>query len=68
MSDNDTSYGKLLVHFTPDILVIRPNKAKELIRIAPNGRLFWHEREVETDDDFRAAMLDLAKFFQGRTE
>ena len=32
-----------------------------IITIDPAGRLFWHGREVETDDDFRAAMLDLAK-------
>ena len=31
-----------------------------IITIDPAGRLFWHGREVETDDDFRAAMLDLA--------
>lgn len=37
----------------------------EVIRIEHDGRLFWHKREVETDDDFRAAMIDLAKTFRG---
>ena len=32
----------------------------EVIRIGPDGRLFWRGREVETDDDFRGAMMDLA--------
>jgi len=29
------------------------------LRIAPDGRIFWKQREVETDDEFRAAMLEL---------
>jgi len=32
-----------------------------IIMITPEGRIFWKGREVESDDDFRAAMLDLAK-------
>ena len=34
---------------------------REVIRISQDGKLFWNGREVETDDEFRAAMLDLAK-------
>jgi len=34
---------------------------QEIIRIQYDGRLFWKGREVETDEDFRAAMMDLAK-------
>lgn len=33
---------------------------KEVVRIQQDGRIFWNGREVETDDDFRAAMIDLA--------
>lgn len=33
-----------------------------IIRIQPNGRLFWRGREVETDAGFRAAMMDFAGF------
>ena len=36
-----------------------PNNV-EVIRIAADGRLYWRGREVVTDADFRAAMLDLA--------
>ena len=32
----------------------------EVFRITPEGRIFWRGREVESDDDFRAAMLGLA--------
>lgn len=34
---------------------------EEIIRIADDGRIYWKGREVETDDDFRSAMLDLKK-------
>ena len=34
---------------------------KEVLRIANDGRIFWNGREVESDDEFRAAMLDLSK-------
>ena len=43
-----------------DILTVRKDPQTEVIRIGPDGRLFWRGREVETDDDFRAAMLDLS--------
>ena len=43
---------------------IRQEPAVEVIRIGPDGRLFWRGREVETDDDFRGAMMDLATAFR----
>lgn len=47
-----------------NIIVIRDNSTNEILRIAPDGKLFWNGREVETDDDFRAAMLELAALFK----
>lgn len=35
------------------------NGADEIVRIEADGRIFWRGREVETDDHFRAAMLDM---------
>ena len=32
---------------------------KEVLRIEPSGKIFWSGREVKTDDDFRAAMIEL---------
>jgi len=43
---------------------IKKEPAVEVIRIGPDGRLFWRGREVETDDDFRGAMMDLAAAFR----
>ena len=40
-----------------DTMFFKENK--EIVRIAHDGRIFWNGREVESDDDFRAAMLDL---------
>lgn len=31
----------------------------EVLRIEPDGRLFWKGREVESDDELRSAMLDI---------
>jgi hypothetical protein len=44
--------------------VIKKEPTIEVIRIGPDGRLFWRGREVETDDDFRGAMMDLAASFR----
>lgn len=53
--------GQLYVKYAPtDILTVRNSTSTEVIRIGPEGHLFWRGREVETDDDFRGAMMDLA--------
>ena len=53
--------GNLYIKNTPtDILTVRKDANTEVIRIGPEGHLFWRGREVETDDDFRGAMMDLA--------
>src|SRR3990167_6593206 len=31
----------------------------ENFQITPDGRIFWKQREVETDDEFRVAMVEL---------
>ena len=49
----------------PSILEIKKSEGIEVIRIASNGDVFWKQRLVEADDDFKAAMLDLAKYFAG---
>lgn len=61
-------YGHLAVGptTTPDILFVQANPGREVIRITPTGDLYWNGRLVETDDDFKAAMLDLAEHFKGR--
>ena len=43
-----------------DMLIGGAAGAEAVISIAMDGKLFWHGREVETDADFRAAMLELA--------
>lgn len=45
----------------PTIIHIVGSNQKEIIRIAHDGRLYWHGREVETDADFRGALLDLCR-------
>lgn len=62
--ETNTGESPFVLH-NPNILTITPSGKCEVIRIDPEGRLFWNGREVETDDDFRAAMLDLAKYLRG---
>jgi hypothetical protein len=51
----------------PDILTVTPPSTGEVvIRISHDGRLFWHGREVETDTEFRGAMMDLARRLWGQ--
>ncbi len=36
----------------------------EIVRITADGRIFWREREVATDDEFRSAMMDTLTAFR----
>lgn len=47
------------VDMVPDILCIYNYGGSEVIRINSEGRLYWHGREVETDDEFRFAVFEL---------
>lgn len=40
-------------------LNLLPSGGVPVVTIKSDGRVFWRGREVETDDDFRAAMMDL---------
>lgn len=44
----------------PSMFSITSEPENVLIKIDPYGKIFWNGREVETDDEFRAAMLDMA--------
>ena len=61
-------YGHLKIGTTnpPDILFVQANQGREVIRITPTGEIYWNNRLVETDDDFKSSMLDLAEHFKGR--
>jgi len=49
----------------PDSFFIKQPNGIDVIRIDAKGSIFWRGREVETDDDFRAAMIGLSKYFMG---
>ena len=51
----------------PDTLLIA-NQGNEVIRIDREGRVFWKTREVETDEDFRGAMMELRDYWMGRRQ
>lgn len=41
------------------VFELRASEQQAVLRIAPDGRIFWKQREIETDDEFRAAMLEV---------
>ena len=45
----------------PDLITIHTPKHQEVVRIGPDGRIFWLGREVTTDEEFRQTMLELHK-------
>ena len=64
-SDSNYNLGELTVNIMPDILFVKANN-REVIKIGPTGDLYWNNRLVETDEDFKASMLDLAEHFKRR--
>lgn len=46
-------------------LMIRTSEGVEVVCIKHDGRIFWRGREVETDQDFKSAMIDLRDYFLG---
>lgn len=60
MSGSPTLEGNGIAAVDPskfDTTFFKANK--EVVRIAHDGRIYWHGREVESDKDFRAAMVEL---------
>lgn len=49
---------------SPNILTLTPD-GMEVLHINPKGDVYWKGRLVESDDEFKLAMLDLAKVFKG---
>lgn len=50
-----------LANPAPCELQLRAFSGETVITIKPDGRVLWRGREIETDQDFRSAMMDLAK-------
>jgi hypothetical protein len=63
---NPYSFNLSVGEVTPDIFNVRSNVAKEIIRITPTGEIYWHGKLVETNEDFKTSMLELAEYFKGR--
>lgn len=60
-------YGRLSFNTNTapaDILFARSSNMQEVVRIAHDGSIFWRGRLVESDDEFKQAMLDLAQCFK----
>lgn len=50
----------------PHTLVVNnTTTGKPIITVTREGRLYWGEREVETDEEFRGMMMEWAKIMIG---
>ena len=59
MSNNNNGMNSQYATQEQTALGVRTEQAGEVLRITCDGRIFWNGREVESDDQFRSAMLDL---------
>lgn len=41
------------------ILLVTDHNKKEVFRVDETGKIFWREREIETDSDFKNSMMEL---------
>lgn len=46
-------------------LQVQDKSGASIIRIEQDGTIFWKEREVESDADFKSAMLVLGEYLRG---
>ena len=61
------NYGSLAVGNSTgeyDIIKCQNSTATEVLRIAHDGNVYWRGRLVDSDDEFKQAMLDLAQWFK----
>jgi len=40
------------------------SQSEEIFRIEESGDLYWRGRLIESDEDFKASMIDLLQFFR----
>ena len=50
---------------TPAYTLIKTSNSREVIKITAAGEIYWNGRLVETDEDFKASMLELAEYLKG---
>lgn len=43
------------------LVEVKDSEFNVIVSIQQDGRIFWKGREVETDEDFRSAMMSLVK-------
>ena len=55
----------LLIEKLPNILEIRTQEGKEIVKITPEGNIYWNGRLVETDQEYRDTMMYVGKRLAG---
>lgn len=65
--DGTLTFGPLLTDSAATFYACLP-EPEVVLEIKADGRIFWRGREVESDDQFRAAMMDVHRHFCGRPQ
>jgi hypothetical protein len=56
---------EMLIEKLPNILEIRSQEGREIVKITPEGNIYWNGRQVETDQEYRDTMMYIAKRLSG---
>lgn len=65
--DDDEPVSTFFARLDPSFaLQVQSLNRGPIVRVASDGKIFWAGREVETDADFRAAVLEMLAVLQGR--
>jgi hypothetical protein len=54
-----------LAEYKPHILEIKDSTGKQIVRITYEGLIYWNDREIETDQEYRDTMMYIGKRLAG---
>jgi hypothetical protein len=55
----------MLIKINPNILEIRDASGKEIVKITHDGLIYWKQREITTDQEYRDTMMYIGKRLSG---
>lgn len=58
IKENETNPA-MAVGTLPYVFVVNNTSGAQVLRVESDGALFWRDREIKTDDEFRAWMVEL---------
>ena len=56
---------EMLIEKLPNILEIKSQEGREIVKITPEGNIYWNGKLVETDQEYRDTMMYVGKRLAG---